>query len=168
MSKFKEKLNKLFIQEFGEDALKNSIYFSNNKYMNTENSPSIINYNNFSNFSNSYNNIDSLKKSKKIDSYLYSRKKIINKIINKSTLAPIYYDKDSFYFLMNINGLNKLRESSRNKYNSRLNKEIIGLTDSFKNEKLSSKYKYNRPIKLNYSHNYNINYLTTLCNLKKK
>ena len=60
MSKFKEKLNKLFIQEFGEDALKNSIYFSNNKYMNTENSPksSIINYNNFSNFSNSYNTID--------------------------------------------------------------------------------------------------------------
>ena len=170
MSKFKEKLNKLFIQEFGEDALKNSIYFSNNKYMNTENSPksSIINYNNFSNFSNNYNNIDSLNRSEKIDSYLDSRKKIKNKIINKSTLAPIYYDKDSFNFLMNINGLNKLRESSRNKYNSRLNKEINGLTNSFKNEKLSSKYKYNRPIKLNYSHNYNINYLTTLCNLKKK
>ena len=169
MSKFKEKLNKLFIQEFGEDALKDCFYFKKNNYIQTDYTPksSIINYNNFSKFSNSYNTIDSLNFSKKIDSSLdISRKKIINKIMNKSALSPIYYDKDSFYFLINNNGLNKLREISRNKYKSHLKKEIDGLTDIFKKEKLSSKYRYNRPIKLNYSHNYNINYLTTLSNLK--
>ena len=172
MSNFKEKLNKLFIQEFGEEALKNCIYLKNNNYLKTDSSinyDKYLNHNNrsFSNKISNNSNYKSTSPKKLCSSRSIYQKNFANNIMNKSILSPMYSDKDSFICLTSNDGLKNLRENSRNKYKSKLRKEIDGLTNVFNKEKESAKYRRNRPIRLNFSNNFKINYLTTLSNFKK-
>ena len=167
MSRFRMKLNELFVNEYGDSY----------KPVETQTFRTPYNeYNNNSTFFRSMSNYNSnvvgtqpsfMQKNSPNNLH----QKTYSSVLDRSIIAPTFRDKPSFTYLgTDNNEMYKFRLHSSSKYRSRIKKEIDTMSKSFRDNVIPS-VKVNRPIvalKGPEYENFSINYLTALSSMKNK